>query len=163
MLITIKSSKDQRRLGMAWLLLTSAFALHVLDEAVTGFLAIYNPTVVALRAKYSWFPMPTFDFRQWLAGLICAVVVLFALSPFFFDNVRWIRPLGYFAAVVQILNAFGHIIGTILGRTVESVHFPRPAPGFYSSPLLLIGSAYLLYALAQSRIQPAVSEASVSG
>ncbi len=163
MINTINSSRDQKRLGIAWLLLTSAFALHVSEEALTGFLAIYIPTVVVLRVKYSWFPMPTFDFRQWLTGLICAVVVLFALSPLFFGNVRWIRPLGYFAAVVQILNAFGHIIGTILGRTAESVHFSRPAPGFYSSPFLLIASAYLLYALAQSRVQPAVANAAVSG
>ena len=163
MINTIKSSRDQKRLGIAWLLLTSAFAVHVFDEAVTGFLGIYNPTVLVLRAKYSWFAMPIFDFREFLTTMICAVAVLFALSPLFFDNVRWIRPLGYFAAVVQILNAFGHVIGTVLGRTVESVHFSRPAPGFSSSPFLLIALAYLLYALAQSRVQPAATNAAVSG
>jgi hypothetical protein len=162
MINAIKSSKDQKRVGIAWLLLTSAFALHVSDEALTGFLSIYNSTVVALQAKYPWFAMPAFDFREFLTTMICVVVVLFALSPLFFDNVRWARPLGYFAAVVQILNAFGHIIGTVLGRTVQSVHFSRPAPGFYSSPFLLIASAYLLYALAQSRVQPAVANAAMS-
>ena len=41
-------------------------------------------------------------------------------------------------------NGMGHTLGTIFGRTVASVHFPRPMPGFYSSPLLLAGSLYLL-------------------
>lgn len=145
------SAGDSRRLGIAWVLITLALAVHVLDEALTGFLAVYNPTVRALRITYPWFPMPTFTFRDWLTGLICAVVILLALSPLFYRNVRWIRPLGYFAVVIQISNALGHIIGTILGRTVQSVHFSRPAPGFYSSPLLLLASLYLLYALGRSR------------
>jgi hypothetical protein len=143
------------RLGSAWLILTLALALHVLDEALTGFLAVYNPTVLAARAKYPWFPMPSFTFRIWLTGLICAVLILAALSPLFFRNVRWIRPFGYFAALVNVLNALGHTTATILGRTVASVHFSRPAPGFYSSPFLLLASLYLLYALARSRPQSA--------
>lgn len=145
------SAGDSSRLGIAWVLITVALAVHVLDEALTGFLAVYNPTVRALRITYPWFPMPAFTFHDWLTGLICAVVILLALSPLFYRNVRWVRPLGYFAVVIQISNALGHIIGTILGRTVQSVHFSRPAPGFYSSPLLLITATYLLYALARSR------------
>lgn len=145
------SAGDSKRLGIAWVLVTLALAVHILDEALTGFLAVYNPTVRALRISYPWFPMLTSTFRDWLTGLICAVVILLALSPLFYRNVRWVRPLGYLAVVIQILNALGHIIGTVLGRTVQSVHFSRPAPGFYSSPLLLITAMYLLYALAHSR------------
>jgi hypothetical protein len=48
--------------GRAWFLLTAALALHVLDEATTGFLHLYNPTVTAMRARWGWFPMPTFEF-----------------------------------------------------------------------------------------------------
>lgn len=145
------NSQWNSRVGVAWLLLTFALAMHVLDEALTGFLGVYNPTVLAARARYPSFPMPVFTFRGWLTGLICAVVILLALAPLFFRNVRWTRPLGYFAAFINILNALGHITATILGRTVASVQFPRPAPGFYSSPLLLIASMYLLYALKKSR------------
>jgi hypothetical protein len=139
------------RLGPAWLALCAALALHVTDEALTGFLAIYNPTVLAMRVRYSWFPMPTFAFRDWLTGLICAVVILFALSPFFFRNARWVRPLGYFAAVINILNALGHTTATILGRTVASVPVARPAPGFWSSPVLLAASLWLMLELRKSR------------
>ena len=122
-----------------------ALALHVTDEALTGFLSVYNPTVLALRAQFGFWPMPTFEFREWLTGLILGVVLLVTLSRFAFRNVRWIRPLFYFCAVVTgVLNALGHTIATILGHTVSTVRFPRPAPGFYSSPFLFLGSLWLM-------------------
>ncbi len=139
------------RLGESWVALSLALAVHTADEALTGFLDVYNPTVIALRARWSWFPMPTFGFREWLWGLIGAVVVLLLLSPLFFRNVRWIRPLGYAAVIIQISNAFGHTLGTVMGRTVVSVRFARPAPGFYSSPLLLICSIWLSMELARTK------------
>jgi hypothetical protein len=147
----VPTSATNRRLGLAWLALCAALALHVTDEALTGFLAMYNPTVVAMRARCSWFPMPTFEFRNWLTGLICAVVILFALSPLFFKQVRWIRPLGYFAAFINILNALGHTTATILGRTVASVPVTRPAPGFWSSPFLFATAVWLVVELRKSK------------
>lgn len=95
--------------------------------------------------------LPTFEFKQWLTGLICAVVVLFALSPFFFGQARWVRPLGYFAGFINILNALGHTTATILGRTVASVPVMRPAPGFWSSPVLFVASVWLLLELRKSK------------
>ncbi len=95
--------------------------------------------------------MPTFEYREWLIGLIVANAVLLLLTPFAFRNARWLRPLAYFFAVMMLLNGTGHTIATILGRTVSSIHFPRPAPGFYSSPLLFAGSIYLLIRLSASR------------
>jgi len=67
--------------GSACFALTATFALHVLDEATTGFLHVYNPTITAMRARWGWFPMPTFEFRQWLIGLSVAVLFCFALTP----------------------------------------------------------------------------------
>jgi len=52
------------------------------------------------------------------------------------------------------MNALGHTIATILGQTVSTVQFPRPAPGFYSSPLLLIVSVYALLQLRRTRPVP---------
>ena len=137
--------------GLPWLLLCVAFCCHVTDEALTGFLAVYNPTVLAMRAQYRWFPMPTYEFREWLIGLIFACVVLLALTPLAYRNSRWLRPFAYFYAVIMFLNGMGHTVFTILGRTVTSVQFPRPAPGFYSSPLLLITSVYLFLRLLSTR------------
>src|SRR4051812_39585641 len=131
----------------AWIALTVAFALHVLDEAATGFLNVYNPTVIALHARFAWFPMPPFGFREWLFGLIAVVALCFALTPLAARNARWLRPLAWFYALIMFFNGMGHTLFTILGRTVESVTFSRPAPGFYSSPLLLIGSVWLIMRL----------------
>jgi len=131
-------------LGWAWLALAVALTLHVLDEALTGFLSVYNPTVLAMKRRLSWFPMPVFTFIPWLAGLILGVGLMLALTPWAFSNAPWIRPLAYFLVVVMTLNGLGHIAGTIFGRTVSSVRFRRPMPGFYSSPLLLWASIYLL-------------------
>src|SRR2546423_457150 len=137
----------QNNFGLAWFLLCLAFCAHVADEATTGFLAVYNPTVLALRPQFSWFPMPQFEFRVWLVGLIIANAILLALTPLAYRNARPLRPLAYFFAAVMLLNGLGHTLFTILGHTVASVRFPRPAPGFYSSPLLLAASVYLFLRL----------------
>ncbi len=145
---TVRTERFSRsKLGIAWVLLVLALALHVADEALTGFLSVYNPTVLAMRRNIGWFPMPVFTFDAWLTGLVFAVIVLFLLSGFVFRGDRWIRPFGYLFAILMIANGLGHTAGTILGRTVASVHFPRPMPGFYSSPFLLAASVYLLIQL----------------
>lgn len=141
------ANSQLRKLGVAWLLLCLSLAAHVADEALTGFLAVYNPTVVALRARLGWWPMPTFTFRDWLTGLIVAVVLLLALSPFAFHGSSAIRPFFYLFAVVMLLNGIAHTLGTIFGRTVATIHFARPMPGFYSSPLLLAAAIYALLQL----------------
>jgi hypothetical protein len=142
-----QASASPDNFGLPWLLLCLAFCAHVTDEALTGFLHVYNPTVVAMRARLSWFPMPTFEYREWLVGLIIANLILLALTPFAYRNMRALRPLAYFFAAVMLLNGLGHTLFTVLGRTVTSVQFPRPAPGFYSSPFLLITSVYLFLRL----------------
>jgi hypothetical protein len=139
-----------RRLGLAWLLLSAAVATHVADEALTGFLSVYNPTVLALRQSLGWWPMPTFTYEGWLSGLVVGIVILFLLSPLAFRNARGFRPFAYVFAVLMILNGVGHTAGTIAGRTFESIRFPRPMPGFYSSPFLIAAAIYVLVALRRS-------------
>lgn len=143
-------SAESRKLGWAWVAFCLAVAVHVADEASTGFLPVYNPTIVAVRPQGWWFP-PTFQFRGWLTGLILALLAGLALSPFFFQGRRSVRPLAYFFAVTAgIVNGMGHITGTILGHTVSAVRFSRPMPGFYSSPVLLAAAVYLLFRLVKS-------------
>jgi hypothetical protein len=146
-----QGSASPGNFGLPWLLLCLAFCAHVADEALTGFLNVYNPTVIAMRGRLSWFPMPTFAYGEWLIGLIIANLILLALTPLAYRNTRALRPLAYFFAGVMLLNGMGHTLFTVLGRTVASVQFPRPAPGFYSSPLLLITSIYLFLRLRASR------------
>ena len=135
------------QLFWAWIALCLALALHIADEAGTGFLSVYNPTVLALRKKLPWFPLPVFTFGVWLTGLVAVNILLFSLSAFVLRGAPWMRPLGYVFAVIMFANGLVHIGGTIRGRTVASVHFARPMPGFYSSPFMLLASAYLLCAL----------------
>ena len=136
-----------RNLGYAWLALCAAFALHITDEALTGFLSVYNPTVVGLRNRLGYWPMPTFEFRLWLTGLIVAVVLLTGLTPLLFRGKRIVRPLFYLFAIIMLLNGIAHIAGTIAGRTVPEVRFSRPMPGFYSSPFMIAASVYGLLQL----------------
>lgn len=140
------------RLGVAWMLLWIALAIHVADEALTDFLSVYNPTVLALGERFGFWPMPPFEFRQWLTGLGLGILALAALSPFAFRNARWFRPIFYVCAVVVgVMNSLGHMLFTILGHTLSTVRFGRPAPGFYSSPLLLLVSVFALVQLRRTR------------
>jgi len=145
------SSKGPRtctkRLGYAWIGLCGALALHVTDEALTGFLSVYNPTVLELRSRLGWWPMPTFQFREWLVGLIVFVGLVFLLTPLFFRGGRPIRPLAWIFAAVMIGNGVAHTLGTVFGRTVASVHFTRPMPGFWSSPVLIATAVWMIVEL----------------
>jgi hypothetical protein len=139
-----------RRLGAAWILLCVGLALHVTDEALTGFLDVYNPTAREI-ARRTGFGPPTFTFDSWLAGLVFGVCVLLALSPFAFQNSRAWRQLAYFFALIMLMNGVGHTLGTILGHSFPDITFPRPMPGFYSSPFILAGSLWLFWNLRQTR------------
>lgn len=126
-----------RRFGYAWLGFAAALALHVADEATHDFLATYNPPARAIRARLPLLPLPTFTFGVWLSLLIAGITLLFALSPFAFRGVRWLRfaalPL---AMVVGVLNAFGHM--------GSSIYLQRWMPGVFSSPLLLAAALFLM-------------------
>jgi len=130
------SSDLALRHARAWLTLVVILALHVTDEALTGFLSVYNPIVLQIRAAWSWFPVPTFTFGPWLTGLIVLVVVLALLTP-------GIRAGGTLAAagsiifgVLMLMNGVGHLAG--------SVYFWRWLPGATTAPLLLAGGTWLL-------------------
>ncbi|MGD0695150.1 MAG: HXXEE domain-containing protein [Terriglobia bacterium] len=124
--------------GLAWVALCVCLAIHVADEALTDFLSVYNPNVLAIRKRVPFLPIPTFTLKSFLGLLISAVVVLLALSPFAFRGDRWMVPLSYVFGVVMFMNGLWHII--------SSIYMRRWMPGVYSSPLLLAVSAWLLAA-----------------
>jgi hypothetical protein len=138
------ASNPHAQLFWAWIALCLALALHVADEALTGFLSVYNPTVLALRQRRPWLPLPVFTFGVWLAGLVAANLLLLIFSVFMLRGAYWMRPIGYGFAFIMLANGLAHIVGTIWGRTIASIRFPRPMPGFYSSPFLILASVYLL-------------------
>jgi len=133
--------------GSAWFALCVAFALHIVDEASSGFLAVYNPTVTILRGRWGWFPTGTFEFGDWLAALVAACGVLFFLTPVAGRGMSGLRPLAWVYAVLMFLSGLGSDVFSILGHTVAAVTVPRPGPGFYSSPFLFVASLWLMYRL----------------
>ncbi len=132
-----------RKWGMAWVSLALAVALHVTDEALTGFLPLYNSVVQSLREPLSWIPLPTFSFPVWITGLTIGVLILLALSPLVFAGSRLLRPVSYFLGILMVANAFGHI--------GASIYWGKLAPGVYSSPVLLVAALALLITTYGSR------------
>jgi len=128
---------DVRR-TRAWLLLVGALGIHVVDEALTGFLAFYHPLVLSIRSRLAWFPMPTFSFSAWLGGLIAFIVVLVSLTPIVRRGGIVIRVLSTVFAALMFLNGLGHLGG--------SVYFWRWLPGATSAPLLLATSVLFIRA-----------------
>jgi hypothetical protein len=128
---------------MAWVILALAIALHVTDEALTGFLPLYNSIVESLREEYVWILLPTFSFPVWLAGLVMGVLVLLGLSPFVFGGSAFLRPVSYVLGVLMTGNALAHI--------AASMYWGILAPGVLSSPILLLAALSLLVATDRAR------------
>jgi hypothetical protein len=124
------------RFGLAWVTLCAAVAIHVADEALTGFLAVYNPAVRAIRQRVRFLPLPTFTLRSWLGGLVVAVIGLASLSPFAFAGAAWMAVPASAVAIVMLGNGVLHIGASIYRR--------RVMPGVYSAPLLIGAAVWLL-------------------
>jgi hypothetical protein len=125
-----------RRWRWSWLGLACALAIHVTDEALSGFLPLYNQTVRGVRGRAPWVPLPTFTFPVWLAGLVVGVLLLLGLTPLVSRGGRGIRIASLLLSVLMLGNGLGHI--------AASFYLGRLAPGVYSSPLLLLAAGALL-------------------
>lgn len=121
----------------AWVFLTLVFALHVLDEALNDFLSLYNPLVSAINEELDVAFFPVFSFANWLTGLIIGIMILLGFSFFARQPKRWIIYLGYIYGMIMLVNGIGHILG--------SLYYSEWIAGVYTSPLLVIGSVYLLW------------------
>jgi len=133
---TVTRTNPVRNWGIAWVSLALAIALHVADEALTGFLPLYNVVVESLRESHSWIPLPTFSFTVWITGLSIGVLALLGLSPLVFAGSRPLRPVAYFLGILMVGNAIGHI--------GASFYWGKLVPGVYSSPILLAAALALL-------------------
>jgi hypothetical protein len=130
-----RDKRIARRFGYAWIFLAAALALHVTDEAMTDFLSVYNPIVRAIRERLPFLPIPTFTFGVWLTGLCIGILLLFCLSPLAFRGSRVLIWIAIPLSVIMFGNGLLHIAG--------SFYFGQLMPGVYSSPLLLLASAWL--------------------
>ncbi len=126
----------RNRNALAWVLMTCAGTLHVIDEAANGFLSFYNPLVLDLRERLSFFPAPTFSTDVWLGGLIGAIILSFLITPTVHRGGRFIRIIVTVIGVIMVFNGLGHTLG--------SVYLGRLLPGFWSSPILLLTAIYVV-------------------
>ena len=126
------------RFGRAWVALALALGLHVADEALTGFLSVYNPMVTTIKGRLPWAPLPTFTFPVWLGGLVAGVALLLALTPLAYRGSRGLRLAAYPLGILMTFNGLLHFAG--------SLYFGRLMPGVYSAPVLLAAALWLLHA-----------------
>jgi hypothetical protein len=130
--------------GRAWIAQALALAVHVTDEALSGFLDYYNPSLIAIKQRVPWLPLPTFTFDTWIAGLTTGIILLLCLTPFVYRGSRWIGIVALPLGVLMTLNGIAHI--------TTSIYAGRLLPGVYSSPLLICCSLWLLTARKSTRI-----------
>jgi len=144
-----KSSRAASGFGRPWCALTVAFALHLFDEATRGFLNVYNPTVIATRERWGSASQAEVSPRV-AVGIASRCRVVLCFCP---DSGRdaggtvAARPARRALSGDHFFHAMGRPVGTILGHTVVSLTFARPAPGLYSSPLLVISSVWWMMRL----------------
>ena len=129
----------RRRHWLAWMSLCGALAIHVADEALTGFLDRYNPIFREAREQYPLLLLPTFTFEIWLPLLIFAVVMLSAASWFVWKG-RWaMRPISHVFAIFMLVNGLLGLAGLICETYMREF-----MPGVYTSPLLVATSIALI-------------------
>lgn len=125
--------------GTAWLVATLTLALHVADEALHDFLAVYNPSALRIRRFLRGLPFPpTFTFVSWITGLALGITLLAMLTVFAYLGAPRLWLAAYVVAGIHIVNGLGHIIGSLVVR--------RPLPGVLSAPLLVASGLWLAYA-----------------
>lgn len=73
--LPVTETERTRQWGLTWVILALALGLHVVDEALTDFLPLYNSIAESLQQTWPWTPLPTFSFAAWLAGLVVGVLL----------------------------------------------------------------------------------------
>jgi hypothetical protein len=88
--------------------------------------------------------MPELAFDVWLTGLVAFVIGLALMAPLVERGPRVLRGMAVAFAGLMVLNGAAHIAGTVAGRTVPTVRFDRPMPGFWSAPLLIAAAVHFI-------------------
>ena len=122
---------------LAWVLLVTALALHVLDETLSDFLPFYNQTVTNLKEQIGFFPAPTFSFSIWLGGLISVIIVLYLITFFVSRGGRIMQIFTLIFSILMLLNGLGHLIG--------SLYLGEILPGMWSSPFLVVTALFVSF------------------
>jgi protein-S-isoprenylcysteine O-methyltransferase Ste14 len=119
----------------AWLYLCLHLAAHGVEEALNGFVDVWNPFLASMRAR-TGIPLPQFVFQDWLTMLVAGVAALTAMTPLVARGTRGFRAGSYIFAALMIFNGVNHLSSPLyLGRFL---------PGQFTSPLLILASIWLI-------------------
>ncbi|MBD3349581.1 MAG: HXXEE domain-containing protein [Candidatus Eisenbacteria bacterium] len=128
----------RRNLGMPWLFLCLALAIHVAEEIGSGFLSAYDLALEAMRRLVPYVEVPHVSLTVWLGGSIGVVAVLALLTPLAYRGARGMRVLMLWVIGLALANVAGHLGGSILAG--------RMIPGAYSTIALAVACAYAIMA-----------------
>jgi len=132
------SSSREAGIGLPWLILCLSLAIHVAEEALTGFLPAYNLAARAIRGLFPFLPIPTLSLAGWLFATIGLVAALTALAPLAYRGAPAMRVATVGLSLVLLANVSGHVGGSLFAG--------QPMPGIYSTPLLAAAGIYGLVA-----------------
>lgn len=131
-------SSHRETLGLPWLMLCLALAIHVADEIHSGLLAAYSLAVEATGELLPFLPVPQFSLTMWLFATVAIVALLTALTPLAYRGLRGMRTLLLWFIGLAIANFVGHLGASLLVR--------KPMPGVYSAVLLAAAAVYAIRA-----------------
>jgi hypothetical protein len=140
----------EHSLGRVWLVLCLALAVHVFDEAVTGFVPEVNSLLQTVSHGFALPSVPVVSYAWWLGALSVLVCLLLALTRPVSRGARLTRLLPYVLAWVSVANGLGHI--------VLSLWVGCLLPGTLSSPLLLLASVNAFTYLSQASRRAALAQ-----
>ncbi|MFH1501478.1 MAG: HXXEE domain-containing protein [Candidatus Eisenbacteria bacterium] len=132
------AASDRLSLGIPWLLLCLALALHVAEEIGSGFLPAYNLAIESMRELVPFATLPHLSLTVWLAASIGFVALLALLTPLAYRGVRGMRTLMLWVIGLELANVIGHAGGSVLAG--------RMLPGTYSTAAMAAACAFAIVA-----------------
>jgi uncharacterized membrane protein YphA (DoxX/SURF4 family) len=130
--------EPRRNLGLPWLALCLALAVHVAEEIGSGFLSAYQLALESMKQLVPYMELPHVSLTVWLSASIGLVAVLLLLTPLAYRGARGMRTLMLWFIGLSLANVAGHAGGSVLAG--------RPLPGVYSTLALAGASAYAIVA-----------------
>lgn len=125
-------------LGLPWLILCLALAVHVAEEIHGGFLSVYSLAIESVRDLVPFVSLPYVGLTVWLGFSIGIVAFLALLTPLAYRGAKGMRVLMLWLIALEVANVIGHVGGSILAG--------RPMPGVYSAVALAAACAYAIAA-----------------
>lgn len=137
-----------------WLVLCLTLAVHVLDEAVGGFILQVNGLLSGIARDREILGVPQFTSVGWLAALAVVVLLLLVFTGPVSRSAPLTRLLPHAVASVLLVNGLGHMALTLwVGQVVA---------GTLSSPLLLLVSTWAFTNLRGASGRAAVNQGAVA-